>query len=159
MIKRAIISIIIGLITSFILIYIFVFGNPVTDLLNLFLMGLDNFKTQLLNYCLIQFSAYPLLISGSYTILIPLIITGLLIGVICSKFSTSILVIAIYSLLMFLIPMIILILEGMDILLSIQSILFLFIGSSVVQVLINIIIFEIVISVPSIIGAAITYER
>ena len=153
---RGFIGLIIGVIFSWVIIYFIVFNNSLADFINSIQLGYDSIKINLINICLIQFSVYPFLFSGNFILIIPLVLAGLIFGLITGKYSSSLTLVLIYSLVVFIIPLSFFIIDGLDIFLAINNILFLFIGPSVLQIIVNIIMFEIFVSIPAILGAAIT---
>ncbi|WEU40139.1 MAG: hypothetical protein OdinLCB4_006620 [Candidatus Odinarchaeum yellowstonii] len=151
---RAVLAFILGLIASWGLIYFLVLGGSLTDLVNILTGGLEGFKGVLFNVCVIQFSAFPLVLIGDYILMIVLVFTGLLIGVICGGYKCSLIVVFFYSLIVFLTPFIVLVSGGYPPFLALTQILFLFIGHSLIYVVLNFIAYEAVLILPALLGAA-----
>ncbi|MEM2109689.1 MAG: hypothetical protein QW327_04300 [Candidatus Odinarchaeota archaeon] len=155
MTARPLLAFIFSLIFSWVLIYFIVLGSTLNDFVNGLTGGLENVKTDLFNICVIQFSAYPMLLIGQFMLMVSLIFTGLLIGLICGKYGTSLIVILLYSTITFLIPFIILVSNGFPPLLAVTNILFLFIGPSIIHVILNLAVYEAILILPALLGAAI----
>lgn len=151
---RAVLAFIISLIFSWLLIYFLVLGASFSDLVNGLSGGLDGFKVILLNVCVIQFSAVPLLLVGDYILMVVLFFTGLLIGVVCSGFKCSLIVVFFYSLIVFITPFMVLLSNNYPPELALTQILFLFIGHSVIYIVLNFIVYEAILILPALLGAA-----
>lgn len=151
---RAVLAFTFGLLSAWFLIYFLVLGASLSSLADSLTEGLERVKIILLEICLIQFSAFPLLLIGEYILTVVLIFTGLLIGVICGGYKCSLIVVFFYSLIVFITPLIILVSNGYTPLFALTQILFLFIGHSIIHVVLNFIVYEALLILPAITGAA-----
>lgn len=152
---RVILGLVFSFTFSWALIYFVVLGNTFTDFVNSIQGGVESLETNLLIICLIQFSAYPLLFKGQFILLAVLVCTGLSVGLICIKNSASLIIVLVYSITTFMIPLIIFIANGVDALLAVNNILFLFVGPSIIQIILNLLVFEAILILSATIGAAI----